>query len=579
MSSQKNIKNFVGEYAFNIIKNIAVNDEAIRKALVTPQNARNVFSELSEYDVKSLCTEISSCGTIGKIRNTTKEEIIEAFNSVGYDTVIFDDEAAIFECRKYYANNEVICTYNNLKARMSEYHMLVAIKRNISEIKRSSSPQRDDEYGTSILNIQIARNGSHMSIKNRYNHTVSNPDSTFNNNLDMIYFGLQSMVLGYYGLASLSSKKSYYENIVSIGGIYLKYHTEKNNVYFGSFVLDGVKGARYTDSSRYYVTLGKDSDRYYNNPLVLDFKEKKVVDVCGQKDKANGRAALLTRTMQDGLLTSANKNEADNISAVFQNAKQELLQCRRKSLKYIHEVYGYDFTKPHKVTGLLGKFTAKSVEKITGSDTGILLVYTKGEMRVCEMSCGKFDAKDLKGVYGYNIERFYRQGDFEESRKIGSCAVYVVQQEKQYIGKSTFKETYGGGVRYSNQNSKPIIDKSGYNVSEARDALNQRFRRYKTEKRAQEAKQIDYTKDLAEVVELFSQLKIKTIERLTNAETYEDYNNLSSVMNYRMASIVRDIECAKKKVSEKSFSSVTDAQRVFSSIKEDIAKQESKMEA
>ena len=30
-----------------------------------------------------------------------------------------------------------------------------------------------------------------MSIKNRYNHTVSQPDSTLNNNLDLLYVGLQ----------------------------------------------------------------------------------------------------------------------------------------------------------------------------------------------------------------------------------------------------------------------------------------------------------------------------------------------------------------------------------------------------
>ena len=575
--SSKNIKKFIGEHAFNIVKNITVDNEAIRKALVTPQNARNVFCDLSEYEIRSLCTEISNSGTIGQIRNTTQEEIREAFKSVGYDTVIFDDEKAILDCKKYYTKGELICTYNNLQARMREYHMLVAIKKDISKIERSKNPDREDEYGTSILNIQVARNGSHMSIKNRYNHTVSQPDSTLNNNLDMLCYGLQSMVLGYYGLASLSSKKSYYENVVNIGGVYLKYHTEKNNVYFGSFVLDGVNGVRYVDSSRYYVTLGKDADRYYNHPLVLDFKEKRAIDVCGQKDKPSGKVGLLTRAMKDGFLTNANKDEADVISAVFQNAKRELLQYRRNALKYIHEVYGYDFTKPHKITGILGKFTAKSVEKITGSNNGILLICTRGKMKICEMSCGKFIAKDLKGMYGYGIDKFYRHGDFEESRKSGKTAIYVVQQERQYIGKPTFKETYGGGVRYSNQNSKPIIDKSGYNVSEVRDALNYRFRQYKAEKRAKEAAQVDYRKDLTEVVDLFSKLKSEVVKRLTIAETYEDYDILSSVMNYQFSWIVRDIERARKKVSEKSFSSVSDARKTFSDIKDAITKQGNKI--
>ena len=194
----KNIKKFVGEQAYNTIKNVAVDGDALKIALVTPQNARNVFSELSEFQIRSICAEISNRGTIGQIRHTTKDEIVNAFASAGYGTVIFDDMESIAECKKYYQSGETICTYSDLQGRMREYHMLVAIKNGIDKIKRAEHPQRDDEYGTSILNIQIARNGSHMSIKNRYNHTVSQPDSTLNNNLDILHPGLQSMVLGFY---------------------------------------------------------------------------------------------------------------------------------------------------------------------------------------------------------------------------------------------------------------------------------------------------------------------------------------------------------------------------------------------
>ena len=167
------LKKFVGDYAYSYIKNIAVDADKIRKALVTPQNARNVFSGLDEFQIKSICTEISATNTFGTIRETTQEEIIEDFNKAGYDTVIFDDEEKIAEYKKYYADGEVICTYNNLAERMRQYHMIVAVKKDIDKIQRSKAPQRDDEYGTSILNIQIAKNGSHMSIKNRYNHTVN----------------------------------------------------------------------------------------------------------------------------------------------------------------------------------------------------------------------------------------------------------------------------------------------------------------------------------------------------------------------------------------------------------------------
>ena len=94
------LKKFVGDYAYSYIKNIAVDADKIRKALVTPQNARNVFSGLDEFQIKSICTEISGTNTFGTIRETTQEEIIEDFNKAGYDTVIFDDEEKIAEYKK-----------------------------------------------------------------------------------------------------------------------------------------------------------------------------------------------------------------------------------------------------------------------------------------------------------------------------------------------------------------------------------------------------------------------------------------------------------------------------------------------
>ena len=109
------IKKFIGEYAYKCIENMAYDADALRKALITPANARAVFSELSEYEVKSLVADISNSGTIGTVRKTTQEEIITAFAKGGYTTVIFDDEQAIAECKKYYRDGEVICTYNNLK--------------------------------------------------------------------------------------------------------------------------------------------------------------------------------------------------------------------------------------------------------------------------------------------------------------------------------------------------------------------------------------------------------------------------------------------------------------------------------
>lgn len=555
-----NIKKFIGEHAYKCIENMAYNSEAIRVALVTPTNARAIFADLSEYEIKSIVADISNSGTIGTVRNTTQEEIKQAFAESGYTTVIFDDEQAISECKKYYNAGEVICTYNNLEKRMQEYHMLVAIKEDIDKINRSENPQRDDEYGTSILNIQIARNGSHMSIKNRYNHTVSQCDSTFDNDLNHVTMGLQSMVLGYYGFAGITkANNKYYNNVVNIGGIYLKYHTERNNIYFGAFVLDGVNGASFTDSSRYYITKGIENN-YKNMPMVLDFKNKIAIDLIGN----NGKIPLISRAMQEGILHSGNKEQAENICTVFTDVKKELLQVNSKALKYFAETFGYDFNKPYKVVGILGKFTAKSIEKIIGDSNALLLITNDNDIKIVKLNNGKFEAKDIKGNYTYKISNFYGQGDFEEKRKSGKSATYVIQQNKQYHRK--IKENYTGrtGI-YVNNKMKYFDEMSESEIAQIQ--LQERLKVYKANKRKTEAQIVDYTTDINIINNEFKTLKTEIISRLTNAITYEEYEVISKVTGYKLSSIVREITIFKNDANNKKFTSVKQARDSINNIK------------
>lgn len=559
-----NLKKFVGDYAYSYIKNIAVDQEKLRKALVTPQNARNVFSDLDEFQIKSICSEISSNDTFGTIRETTQEEIIEDFKKAGYDTVIFDDEEKIAECEKYYASGERICTYNNLSGRMNQYHMLVAIKKDINKIQRSKNPQREDEYGTSILNIQIAKNGSHMSIKNRYNHTVSECDSTLNNNLDLLVPGLQAKVLGYYKIAFLNKNKNHYKNIVNINGIYLKYSKEVNNVYFGNFILDNKNGVRFEDNSRYYV------NGCYDSPCVVDFHDKKVIKLFDERYQIS-KGTLLTRAMEENLLHSGNKEQINELNIVFNNALKELLGCRRKALQYLACCYGYDFQKPFKVTGILGKFTANSIEKVTGSNSGILLVCKNSEVKCVELHNGKFDVEVAKGAYKYSIDHYYAKYDFEADRKSGKLGVFIIQQNAEY--KREIRRTSESYYR-----NKIEFDKSGCNITETREQLQYRLRKYKADKRKREVDAISYEADLKEIKGMFQVLKEKLIIKLSEAKTSKEYDDARDVFDYYFVWIVRDIEQLEKKVTQNSFCSVKEATDSIASLKEKIAEKIRKIE-
>lgn len=561
------LKKFVGDYAYSYIKNIAVDADKIRKALVTPQNARNVFSGLDEFQIKSICTEISGTNTFGTIRETTQEEIIEDFNKAGYDTVIFDDEEKIAEYKKYYADGEVICTYNNLAERMRQYHMIVAVKKDIDKIQRGKAPQRDDEYGTSILNIQIAKNGSHMSIKNRYNHTVNECDSTLNNNLDMLVLGLQAKVLGYYNIASLNNNKCYYNRIVNINGIYLKYNREVNNVYFGDFVLDNENGARFTDHSKYYV---KVNDDYWNEPYVLDFQKKEVIQLFDVRYQ-NSKSALLIRAMKENLLNSDNKEEADNLNIIFPDATKELLQCRKKALQYVANNYGYDFQKPFKVTGLLGKFTAKSIEKATMSNCGILLICKGSDIKCVRLNKGEFDI-DVRQGYKYVIDYYCSKGVFETDRKSGKFGIFVIQQDAEYkrVVKNTFTNSY-----YSNRDE---FDKSGCNITKTRKQLDSRLCAYKANKRKREVDAISYESELKNIKEMFSKLKSELILKLSKTETVDEYEKIRDVFDYTFVLIVKRIKALENKIIQNGFCSIKEATDSITILKNDITDKMKKVE-
>ncbi len=560
--SMSNLKKFVGDYAYSYIKNIAVDQEKLRKALVTPQNARNVFSDLDEFQIKSICSEISANDTFGTVRETTQEEIIEDFEKAGYDTVIFDNEEKIAECEKYYAAGERICTYSNLSGRMNQYHMLVAIKKDIDKIQRSKTPQREDEYGTSILNIQIAKNGSHMSIKNRYNHTVSECDSTLNNNLDLLVPGLQAKVLGYYNITFLNKNKSYYKNIVNINGIYLKYSVKVDNVYFGNFILDNKNGIRFEDNSRYYV------NGCYDNPYVIDFQGKKVIKLFNEGSQIS-KGTLLTRAMEENLLYSGNKEKIDELNIVFHDALKELLQCRRKALQYLACCYGYDFQKPFKVTGLLGKFTANSIKKVTGSNNGILLVCKKSEVRCVKLYKGKFDVEVAKGGYKYSIDNYYAKYDFEADRKSGELGIFIIQQDAEY--KRKIKRTSESYYR-----NRSEFDKSGFNITETREQLQSRLNKYKADKRKREVDAISYEADLKEIKGMFQIMKEKLVHKLSEVKTSKEYDNIRDVFDYHFVWIVRDIEELQNKVTQNSFRTVKEATDSIISLKKVLQRKQEK---
>ena len=160
----------------------------------------------------------------------------ELLASVGYDLYECQTEEEIQSFRKYYAPEEVLCTFTNGN-RLDTCRVFFAIKKNVDEIKREDfkNPKRQDLYGTSVISIQFEKlGGNRLSIKNRYNHTVNNPDSTFSNNLDNIVPGLTKSFEKYYGIKQRNINKGFEipSYTMASDGKYYKYNYEIHNVYY-----------------------------------------------------------------------------------------------------------------------------------------------------------------------------------------------------------------------------------------------------------------------------------------------------------------------------------------------------------
>ena len=150
---------------------------------------------------------------------------------------------------------ECICTIHTNWAygakRFNDYYIINAVKKEafgddkLAEdqwhIKPLNNPEREDKYGTSVISIQVLKKGGFISIKNRYNHTVDNPDNTFNSNPDNIIRGLSDAIKHKFNVDFSCKKVGLVGKYTLVNNQIFKYVDEFNNIYFGedAYVKDG----------------------------------------------------------------------------------------------------------------------------------------------------------------------------------------------------------------------------------------------------------------------------------------------------------------------------------------------------
>ena len=171
--------------------------------------------------------------TRGESQYHTDKNPLELLSDAGYDAFVVKTEEQKDSIKKYFRPNEELCTFRD-PTRHKYYYMIHAIKRGADKIKPSDNPERQDEYGTSVISIQIAKTGGFISIKNRYNHTVANPDNTFDSNPDKIIPGLVNSLKKYFNVDFNALVSEMPDNFRMVNDQLVRYNYEVDNVYVGS---------------------------------------------------------------------------------------------------------------------------------------------------------------------------------------------------------------------------------------------------------------------------------------------------------------------------------------------------------
>ena len=235
-----------------------------------------------------LCEDIIENNLVTEFKNYIYSQIenkqVEIIVDKNPKELLSDTGYILYECktkddvekfRKYYVKFEELCTFQDINGRLKNNYIFFAVKKNVDTIKRNNfkNPKRQDEYGTSVLSLQFTKGEVNtLSIKNRYNHSVKNPDSTFFNNLDNIISGLHKSFEKEYNLNINKYNANNFEIINYVrandGKLY-KYNYEINNIYYcpDNIIIENFEILKCYQAKERYILL---------DYFLLDMKNKEI---------------------------------------------------------------------------------------------------------------------------------------------------------------------------------------------------------------------------------------------------------------------------------------------------------------
>lgn len=237
--------------------------------------SKNLFSDIKNHNYSnSFQSYLLNRANIEIHKAESKESPDVLLDRAGYNLYECTTKAEIDRFKKYYKENEQLCTFND-PSRLMRSYVFFAVKKNVDDIKREDfkNPDREDAYGTSVISIQFTRGKTNVtSIKNRYNDTVNNSDFTFSNDLENIIPGLTKSFEKQYDLHIGTFGKTFnldnYE--CANDNRFYRYYHHINDVYYceNNIILDKDIVIRDYNMPERYIFM----DNY-----ILDLSKKKVL--------------------------------------------------------------------------------------------------------------------------------------------------------------------------------------------------------------------------------------------------------------------------------------------------------------
>ena len=269
-------------------------------------------------------------GYINSLVAANKREMVatsltpkELLDQAGYILYECNTEEDIQRFKRYYAKDEELCTFKG--NRLNRCYVFFAVKKDVDNIRREDYkvPFREDTYGTSVISIQFTRgSNSYLSIKNRYNHTVPNPDATFNNNLDNIIPGLSYAFQKQYGLSYRNTDDNFYIPfyVQTKDGKYYKYNYEINNIYYcpNNIIIDNFEVNRYSDEYQRYLVIDYFVRDRENKTIGLydDEMEEAVESKASIVENDGEELYIYDEAYGDSFIEYFKENEIENIKIV-----------------------------------------------------------------------------------------------------------------------------------------------------------------------------------------------------------------------------------------------------------------------